>query len=257
MLTRRGFLGTLAAAATGAAAAFDPNSKLWIPRAVASEVVEGLALVMRPLSDSVVQRIIDTQLELNDLAARIAREMTARLERHKSVLLRQVLYELSRQNHLDGLIRLPKPIERLGPQGSAEFLKRVYPWISNIPEAIGRFEPSAYRVIAMQPTRASFNAAYVTSLAGELTEKVWPFDMFVPITAELRPGEPFTDDVAIGVATDPESGLTVRVLRFEQDQIRGRTRPLIAAEMVGGVWAPDRKPERRLYDDYGDRIEED
>lgn len=31
----------------------------------------------------------------------------------------------------------------------------------------------------------------------------------------------------------------------------------IAAEMVGGVWAPDRKPERRLYDDYGDRIEED
>jgi hypothetical protein len=81
--------------------------------------------------------------------------------------------------------------------------------------------------------------------------------MFVPITAELRPGEPLTDDVAIGVATDPESGLTVRVLRFEQDQIRGRTRPLIAAEMVGGVWAPDRKPERRLYDDYGDRIEED
>lgn len=264
MLSRRGFLGTLAAAATGAAAAFDPIAKLWVPKALASDLtaeraLEHLEIISRPLSSRAVQAVIDTQLELNDLALRVARAMTDRLAAHKSVLLRQVVYELSGQTHLDGLIRMPAPVEKLGPQGSAEFLEKVYPGISSIPEAVGQFEPSQHRVMALQTARSSFSQVYVDTLANELREKVWGFDMFVPITGELRPGEPFSDDVAIGVATDPESGLTVRVLRFDQEQ-RGGNRPFIGAEMVGGEWEPQRprrKAARRIYDDYGDLIEED
>lgn len=205
--SRRGFLQTLAAAAVGAAT-FDPTRLLWTPKAPEPLIVGGLTAAD-----------VATQLELNEIAMLVARQMTERLARHPSVALREVMFRHG------GTVDLP-------------------PDLLEIPDVgVGHFAPMATRVMATRQTwTLGPTHSAVEDIAHDLEQKIThagrAIDMFAPVGVELRTGEPFTEDVQVGVATDPESGLSVRVLRFDMDRAgkRGVATQMTSAEMAGGRW---------------------
>jgi hypothetical protein len=207
LLSRRGFLQTLAAAAVGAAV-FDPKSLLWVPAPPT------------PLVTEMVDGAVALQLELNDLALQCAKAMTDRLQRHASVALREVMFRHA------GHVRLATDEYRM----DVDELGR------------GHFEPCRTR-LAVDDVVGRTPKEFVNRMTAELCGQVmWRghrqrVDMFAPIGAELRPGEPFTADVGVGVATDPDSGLSVRVLRYQlAPGVVGAGRPMTSVEMAGGTW---------------------
>lgn len=207
-LSRRGFLQTVMASLAGAAV-FDPKALLWVPAPP-----EAVVLAADPAA-------ISLQLELNDLALQCAKAMRERLLRHPSIALRQVMYEYA------GHVRLPIA-------GSLEVEQK----------GRGYFEPCQTRLSVDAPAAGTT----VNDLTYELHSQIayphghrrrpGPIDMFAPIGSDLRVGEPFSPDVAVGIGTDPESGLSVRVLRYalakDTMAIGGRER--IGLEMAGGNW---------------------
>lgn len=204
LTTRRGFLQTVMASLAGAAV-FDPKALLWVPA---------------PKEAVTLSTDVALQLELNDLALQCAKVMRERLFRHPSIALRQVMYEYA------GHVRLPIA-------GSLEVEQK----------GRGYFQPCEHRLSIDAPA-----ATTVNQLTGDLYSQImWPYghrrrpgpiDMFAPIGSDLRVGEPFTPDVGIGLGTDPESGLSVRVLRYtlakDTMAIGGHER--IGLEMAGGNW---------------------
>ena len=208
MLGRRGFLHTLAAAAVGAAT-FEPKGLLWMPAAPAS-------IVPVELTGTTAQAVIAEQLELNDLALQFAKMMTDRLERHSSVALREVMYRHA------GHMRLPGTLD-----------------VTDM--GLGLFQPLPTRLMKTgqygATAKSSFVAASMRDLSGQMMSDInsGRLDMFAPIGRDLRAGVPFTE-AAIGLATDPESGLSVRVLRFQQESGVRRHTMMTAFEMAGGRW---------------------
>lgn len=211
-ISRRGFLQTLATALVGAAT-FDPKSLLWVPASATGHV------------ELATDASVSLTLELNELALLAARRMTERLARDKSLALREIMFRHT------GSVHLPPGVLELTDHG------------------LGRFEPQATRLMvgAEFPSRSAF----INSVTAELTNRISAerLDCFAPIGRELRVGEPFSDDVGIGMATDPESGLSVRVLRWEIDRTRGRTKTVTSVEMAGGQWKSIKEIRQDEQDD--------
>lgn len=236
-VSRRGFLQTLAASLVGAAT-FDPKALLWVP-ARPTQIIQVTGDAQQ------AALAMEQAAELNELAFRLARMMTERLARHPSLALREVMYRHS------GSVHLPPDTLEIPEEG------------------LGRFEPMATRIMPTHHLSQGYKPRdLLEGLAFNLTDSIFhvgrQIDMFAPVGVELRPGEPFTEDVAIGVGTDPESGLSVRVLRFEMDRRRG-TQLMLGAEMAGGRWRNHREVnkerlkgtrverERRVYPYLGER----
>lgn len=213
--SRRGFLQTISAALVGAAV-FDPKSLLWVPgstESVAPVVLGGMS----------PQAAIDLQLELNDLARQVAVRLGETLSRSRATALRQVMYQHA------GHVRLV-----------ADEYKTDVLDVTGIGR--GRFAPAYARISAGATLLRDGHERQPSLLAGDLGNKLrnygGDFDMFAPIAAELRPGVPFTPDVAIGIGTDPATGLSVRAMRFKQGGRDGGWHTTV--EVAGGHWVPER-----------------
>jgi len=212
LLSRRGFLQTLSAAMVGAAV-FDPKALLWVPAPAESSIV---------LADA-APGVIATQLELNDLAQRFAKLMGERLagsrSKRDSVALRQVMYQ-----HV-GHVHLPKASLTVDDMGAGQFAATR--------TRIVRGEVYGAAGMLMQQTEP-FLKQMAYALASDISAQ--SVDMFAPIGPELRPNEPFSD-LAVGIGTDPETGLSARVLRYRQPGVGIMT----DVEMVGGTWHTARR----------------
>lgn len=224
-LTRRGFLQIMGVA-LGTAAVFDPKSMLWVPetKAIAAALDAPFKGLTGSAAEAAVKRIAEQQLELNDLAMLVAHQMTDRLERSRAVLLHQIMFREA------GHVRLANQLD-------VDQLGRGY------------FVPAPSRVAWTNEFDRNANRPYVVdAMAKELAYEIGRrrCDMFAPISSELRPGEPFTGDIAAGVGTDPSSGLSVRVVRFEiEPNGRHYQRTLHTVEMAGGEWEPAGARARR------------
>lgn len=210
---RRGFLHTLAAAAVGAAT-FDPKALLWTPAPKAVEIIAAADPIL-----------LERLLELDAIALQFAKATADRVARQKTVALQEVTYRLS--GRVDaGLITLDS--------GEA-----------------GHFEPAHERLVrtVYGPAR-QVPLGVLRNFPDDLP--LGRVDMYAPITREMRPGEPFSADVRIGVATDPDSGISARVMEFEQDGRRG-ARTMAMFEVAGGTWwTPKQYADKYGEDDYED-----
>ena len=214
MIARRGFLGTMLAAATGAVANFDPLKGLWVPGA--PTLVEGVPApeIVIP-SASWTKAVTDETAELTDLALRFVKQMAHRLERHQAVTLRQMLLQQTGHAGL-GLITLEG-----GPgDGRGHFSPRN-----------GRLVVEAWAEGGYAGARLKPEADAIEWAANTMRRDCYHVDMFAPIGHELRTGVPFTDCL-VGVATDPESGLSARALRFRTNDKVLHTE----FEMAAGNW---------------------
>lgn len=195
--TRRGFLQTLAASVAGAAV-FDPKSLLWLPKTAPVEIVASAE--------------VEQQLELNDLALRFAQSVGVQLQErhgHKPLILQDVMYQHTGSTML--------PANALSVAGKGH----------------GFFEPSG-RV--MTPTIWP-TAPQIPVIAREYLSRARAYGdnaMFAPIGTDLRPGSPF-QGVQIGLGTDPATGLSARVIRYDH-QGKRNTQTMTGFELAGGSW---------------------
>lgn len=203
--SRRGFLQTIATAM--GAAALDPISKLWVP------THEPVALASAELLPHTVGSFGSaptvTLSALDEMALEVAKAMAFRLDDPKTLAVGRIDFKPSSTH--PGVLEIPG------------FRKDVF-----IPAN------RTMRVIDDKPLDQQ--TFVVNTLANELRYAVMGYEVFVPITRELRPGDAFSDDIEVGVGTDPETGLSVRVIRFEHEGLRRSTRRLLGVEMAGGRW---------------------
>lgn len=202
--SRRGFLQTMMAAAVGAAANFDPLKGLWVPGRDETTPVS-ITDVTVPWTEHVV----DDQLELNDIALRFAQAMGARLssDRTPPLVLRTVM--LQHAGHIDlGTITLE--------DGSGGYAGR------------GHFQPAEHRIVKELD---SLKTAHLDGTAYYMRTALRGYDTFAPIGTDLRSGVPFAGCM-VGCATDPESGLSARALRFTTLDRKLHT----SVEMAVGNW---------------------
>ena len=217
LVSRRGFLGTLVAAAVGAAAQFDPLRVLWVPQSdVQPVVIAGLE-------------------ELNDLALRFAKMMAEQMTRRRvrdvqQSVLASVTYgdtpmvqlrPTLRQDHLGPIVQQliseqSATTPRLRVNGQHGYFERTRRIAKSAPIRSAAGADDQLYTMANQMLR-EFHYAHV--------------DMFVPMTTELRPGVPFTDSL-VTVVTDPESGLSVRAQRFKPNEGPEMT----SMELGAGTW---------------------
>lgn len=203
MLSRRGFLQTLAAAV--GTAVFEPVGSLWIP--TPPSIVPVSIEAATP-----VQQVIDQQVELTELAMMCANRLGDRLTKfqrvtHDTLILREVVYEQT------GHVHLEKMLLRVPDVGTVHF--------APVGERCVGFTEGNRRVLPL----------IVDSLMQQVD--LHGADIFAPIGRELRPGDAFSNDTLIALATDPLSGLSVRVIQFEHDGPRRRT--MYGLEVAGGT----------------------
>lgn len=101
-----------------------------------------------------------------------------------------------------------------------------------VPELGGRgyFDPAGSRFVVTQPmSHTPRQAAY--DMAPRLRRK--DINLIAPITADLRPGVPFTRDVIVGLGKDEESGISARVLQFRTAEAG----ELLMYEVAAGEWS--------------------
>lgn len=220
--TRRGFLG--AALAMVGTAVFDPIGKLWRsdPAAAASD-----GFYNEPV------RILghihqDAALEFDDLTQRIARRLGERLADGPALILTDVEFD---QRIAQGLIRV----------SSLEG------------DQLGRFEPAGTRILTILDPRRVGPKDVPDRLTAQLlaSETLGGLDVYAPIAGELRPGEPFDRDTAVALGRCPETGVMVRVLRFESDAPGRSGGVKLGLEVAAGAWytkqaAPDRRGAWRV-----------
>lgn len=195
MMTRRAFLTTMAASAA-VAAVYDPKALLWVPEEKQTDIV---------LASGAAD--IATQIELNELARRVAAGLSDRLGLGADgFIVRDVIYRHT------GNVTLPAGLLGLCGVGPRQF------------EAAGR------RLVTIPggTEKQQVDQAVWGLRDYILHERI---DMFAPIAKELRLGEPFSPDIMVGRATDPETGLSVRALRFHQVGVREW---LTGFEVAGG-----------------------
>lgn len=216
MLSRRGFLKTLGAA-LATAAVFEPKSLLWLPKVEARAV----DLIVDP-TDAVLRNVIAKQEELNALALTFAKTMGERLERTRAVALHEVLYQMN------GNVLLAP--EHLFLNGD---------WHEDLDAS--RFATGPRTMIVTDARKPDIN-----HVSGEMLSDLRGVDMFVPIGTDLRPGEPFAiqdypwggrGPTLVGVATDPESGISARAITVERTSRKGYGGSgLIGFEIAAGRW---------------------
>lgn len=255
-LSRRGFLQTAVAALVGAAAGYDPLKKLWVPGAKAIEFhKDAFSLVMAPLNMD-ASAAGSEQLELNDLALRFARSLGERLERHRAKVLQGVLLRTPEKSvgfdptvvsRKDGIsIRMIKEWD-----GERDTTPRrdIFGPIVTEEWGPGEFAPLQARLI--KATDARFGREGFTTndrhtidgLSYQMLHDIerQRIDMFAPIGAELRAGVPFSAGVLIGLATDPQTGISARTLRYTPNDGSRMT----AFEVAVGHWTDGETLARR------------
>lgn len=209
MISRRGFLQTMAAAAVGAAV-YDVDTKLWRP-------AQGGLILPADAGEIVLAQ----QHELNLAAAWVAHELGGRLERHNAFGLRDIIYRHT------GNVDLPAGVLDLLEVGP------------------GRFQGLAARKLIVID---NIGQARMHAAAGAMSMHIIDrkLDAFAPLTTELRPGESFDKDMLFGIATDPETGMSVRAMRWTQ--VAGGQAPhtLYGFEIAAGRWEPYQVPCKKL-----------
>lgn len=194
MLTRRGFLGTMLAAAAGAVANFDVSKGLWVPGCT-DLLKEGAQVSPLALPQvSWTRAIAENQSELNDIALRFAQTMAPRLMKTKATVLRRMMLE--RVGHMDlGLITLTDDDGNHAGRG--------------------HYKPAVHRVSKdLEAAHRGYTARTgMDDAADQMFRDVEKFDTFAPIGVNLRDNVPFADCL-VGTAVDPASGLSARALRF-------------------------------------------
>jgi len=199
--TRRGFLGTTLAAM--GAAVFDPLAKIWTPAGWKNDVYGRVLGIQR-----------NTAQEFDDLTQRIAKALGARVADGKGqIILSDVDYSRDVPRNV---------IEVDGERGV--------------------FEPTSWRTMVVLDPYARSSARDIPDvLANQLlySDSMRGVDAFMPITGELRPGEPFDKDTAVALGTCPQTGLQVRVLRWDHEGKAGR--PRLGLEVAAGEWFQKRR----------------
>lgn len=229
-LSRRAFLKTVGVA--GMVATLDPVSKLWVPTAQA-RTVAGISLEGRS-----VQSVIDEQLELNDMAMQAAIALANLLERSQAIGLKEIVYRESGNLSVSTLATLTQ-LGLLTDQGDEE--------------------EGDLRIFTPDERR---NMVYVsgTGKPHDLARQVYGqglsnYTAFVPMSKGLRVGEAWgeSDQMRVGLATEPESGVSVRILRWQHD-FRRRRETRTGIEVAGGSFTrgdqwdePERIPSRWNY----------
>jgi len=223
-LSRRSFLFTSATALVGAALSFNPKVKLWVPEPVTPAPLafhpNAFQMVMGPFTDPQAPPLriltpndLDANLELRDLALRVAKQMGERFADRRAMVLRELVGQQATPATPDGLIH----------------------FASNMAEATrqGRFVAEPHRLTATGRVAPDSNS-FIKAMAYDLDRHIgWGhrLKMTAPISAELRPGDPFTDCDVV-VATDHESGVSVRAVRWTQPG----EGVLTSMEMAMGTW---------------------
>lgn len=199
MLSRRGFLSTLAAASVGLAV-YDPDTRLWTPGRAIAPVHASLAEAMSLQAEAL-------------RFAKIVADMLQRRAASESLVLREIMYQHTGRVDLptDALI-LPRSST---PGGVVQ------------PIQAGRFEHAPMRIIKTVGAGTDIWAA-----ASQMCDDLAGSDTFAPIGLHLRPGEPFADGEFVAIATDPSSGLSIRAIQHEAH--RGRW--LTTFEINAGTW---------------------
>ena len=211
-LSRRGFLGTMLAAAAGAAASFDPVRKLWVMAQPAEIVVPAVTWT---------SAVADETADLTDVALRFARSMGEQLQSHHATVLRDVA------------------IRHTGHAGLGQLL------LDGQQGGEGYFAPSPTRI---QRTLQRGSREPLDDAARAMSPRYYNVDMFAPIGTELRQGVPFTDCL-VGTATDAETGLSARALRFKTTD--GTVHTMV--EVSGGRWHGSGGRARRRSAGQGER----
>lgn len=203
--SRRGFLQTIATAL--GAAALDPISKLWVPNTAPVQLVS--AAEYQAAGDYLNALAGPPSTWLDEFAREVAQAMAYRMDTSKVLAVGAVDFR-------------HKPDDPLG--------------LLEIPD-IGRniFMPADRQLRVIEDRAVGHRIFAVNELANELRYRAMSLEVLVPITRELRPGDAFSDDVEVGVGTDQETGVSVRVIRFEQEG-RGGAKRLLGAEVAGGRW---------------------
>lgn len=182
MLSRRGFLSTLAAASVGMAT-FDPETRLWTPGRAIAPVHASLAEAM--------------SLEAEALRfARIVADMLQRRAPSEALVLREVMYRHT------GRVDLPIDALILSKTTSADG--------GLLALEAGRFEHAPLRIV-----KTVGGGTDLYSAASQMCDDLGGCDTFAPIGLHLRPGEPFADGEFVAIATDPDSALSIRAIRHE------------------------------------------
>lgn len=252
-LARRGFLKTMAAAAAGAMAVFDPVRKVWASdgKPALAFHKDVFALVMKPLN---IDPMFDVHLELNMAALEFARTVA------------NVLDQASRNIHvLQGVELTHEPIltravaEPVGKTGiSIRFVRQFdieadtrtrrlfdLPWQTPggliLPGPIetqewGKVHFAADAVRSVKTFSGSPRIEQVREAARQYARDILysRATMLAPIGADLRPGVAFSPDVIVGFATDPESGLSARAVRYYTSQNGMLNEPMVDFEMACG-----------------------
>lgn len=187
MQSRRGFLRTLTTAV--GLAAFDPISKLWVPQAPKIVGVTLDAAGTGQTLEQAVQKVSDEQAWLNDFAEQVAKQFGERMANYKADGLREVAYKMA-----------------TGPQSPAPLI--------DIDGETRLFMPNQ----RMMETVRSENAS-VSLFVNTLMRRAHATgtDVFAPMTERLSATSTFDDEMQIGIGVDPESGASVRILRWRQD----------------------------------------
>lgn len=227
MFSRRGFLKSLIATA-GAAAVFDTKSLTWVPQMLGRLApVEALTL-----SDARKGLIISDLEEMQHFAMLCARRLAMKMEDPSWVFRDQ------------------KPVIALG---SVQYTDQAQGAILRV-EGIGRG--------AFTPHGRSMHSEVAHHLDGQMARKLADNVslgdprtgvMLVPITAELRPGEPFDIETLVGVATEPETGVSVRVIRFDNDGMGSSRGRRLGIEVASGQWQTMAEVRQGYFEDRTDR----
>lgn len=204
--TRRGFLG--AALALIGEAVFDPIGKLWHQRPSLHQEILGL----RPLGS------VDAAAEFDALTQDIATMFGRYLERSKVLVVSDV--EFART--------LEPGVMRLEDVTDGERDQR------------GWFEPSRSRLMTTFDPKHVGRRDIPEKIVRQFLSNADP-EAYAPITGELRPGEPFDKDTAVALGRCPQTGLMVRVLRFENDAPGSGAGVRLGLEVAGGRWLQARR----------------
>lgn len=218
-MSRRGFLKTVGFA--GMVATLDPVSKLWIPTSNTLPPIAEVTLEGRTL-----QSVVDEQLELNEWARRAAIALADMLERSPAIGLRQVMYEESGNLSTSVLATLAH-LSLFTNEGTEE------------DGELRTFTVAEGRTFVHERGRGGSPEAMAWDLYNN--GALGRFSMFAPLSKGLREGEEWgeSDRMRVGLATEPESGVSVRVMRWTDDH-----GPHTGIEVAGGSWQRDARYER-------------
>lgn len=265
-VNRRAFLQVLAASAAAGvlkpldlsgSVQFDPLSKLWVPtpenRVQAFlESVRQVESAAAKMGTNVAERVYTERIgALDDLATEYAKLLAEKHYKDNIVVVSEVQYRaaLADAQRAEEWFDLPTVTKHSIEDRRGTQIKRrkssktgLVSTLNVEEEGTGEF--AGHRCVdgldhwhggkASKIMDCRVDPFYATS-----TSRTWhrpqSINMVAPITHELRPGVPFTEDTLVGVGINRETGLMVRLVQSENVMNRST---VLHAEIAGGHWSP-------------------